>query len=52
MLQVLLYYNDSLLGRSIYMKEISVHWLSMVYMLAYISLILLATCIIIYTNVF
>ena len=40
--KVVLYYNESL-PSSTYMKEVSVDWLSMVYMLAYIPLILPAT---------
>jgi len=40
--KVVLYYNESLPG-STYMKEVAVDWLSMIYMLAYIPLIVPAT---------
>jgi len=40
--KVVLYYNESLPG-SIYMKHVAVDWLSMIYMLAYIPLILPVT---------
>jgi len=39
---VLLYYNTSLLRRSSYMKKVALNWLSVIYMLAYIQLILSA----------
>jgi len=40
--KVVLYYNESL-PRSTYMKEVAVDWLSMIYMLAYIPLIVPVT---------